>query len=251
MKKYSFILTAVLAAVIFCGCGGNKEKDFAKLMIQARDNMKKGQVKEALHFSQKALECQPNSPEAIVMTALAYESNQKNKEALDTIQKAVKIAPENYFVQYTYGRLLYKFKKNNESIAALKKAVKLNPGKTEARELLARIATEERDSTTAFVQYRELVKTPAYQKKATPWNEIGIFFCQVKKDNKGSLAYVNKAYNMDKKNPSLVLNVAVLCDKTGRKKYAKSFYQYYLKLTARDSSLAKKRAAVEARLKKI
>ena len=125
MKKYSFILTAVLAAVIFCGCGGNKEKDFAKLMIQARDNMKKGQVKEALHFSQKALECQPNSPEAIVMTALAYESNQKNKEALDTIQKAVKIAPENYFVQYTYGRLLYKFKKNNESIAALKKARKV------------------------------------------------------------------------------------------------------------------------------
>ena len=30
MKKYSFILTAVLTAVIFCGCGGNKEKDFAK-----------------------------------------------------------------------------------------------------------------------------------------------------------------------------------------------------------------------------
>lgn len=251
MKKYCFALAAVLSAVIFCGCGGGDEKDFAKMMVQAKDNMKKGQVREALFFSQKALKCNPNSPEAIVMTALAYESNQKNKEALDTIRKGVKIAPKNYFVQYTYGRLLYKFKRNNQSIAALKEAVKLDPGKMEARELLARIATEERDYTTAFVQFRELLKTEAYKGKATPWNETGIFLYQVKKDNRGSLAYFYKAYNLDKTNPSIVLNVAILCDKTGRKTQAKAFYQYYLKLTGRNSALAKKRAAVEARLKKI
>ena len=251
MKKYCLVLTAIFAAVIFCGCWNSDEKDFAKMMIQARDNMKKGQVKEALYFSQKALECQPNSVEAIIMTALAYESNLKNKEALETVQKAVKIAPKNYFVQYTYGRLLYKFKKNTQSIAALKEAAKLNPQKTEARELLARIATEERDYSTAFVQFRELLKTPAYQSKAVPWNEIGVFFYQVKKDNKGSLAYFYKAYGLDKTNPSIVLNVAILCDKTGRTNQAKAFYQYYLKLTSRNSSLAKKRASVEARLKKI
>lgn len=251
MKKYCYALAAILSAVIFCGCGGGDEKDFAKMMIQARDNMKKGQVKEALFYSQKALKCNPNSPEALVMTALAYESNQKNKEALDTIKRAVKIAPKNYFVQYTYGRLLYKFKRNNQSMAALKEAVKLNPKMLEARELLARIATEERDYTTAFAQFQELRKSDTYKGKAIPWNETGIFFYQVKKDYRKSLSCFLWAYKLDKKNPSVVLNVAVLYDKVGKKKNAKIFYQYYLKLTQRDSSLAKKRRAVEARLKRI
>ena len=33
MKKYCFILTAILAAVIFCGCDGGNEKDFAKITL--------------------------------------------------------------------------------------------------------------------------------------------------------------------------------------------------------------------------
>ena len=249
MKKYSFIFSALLSAVILCGCGGNEE-DFAKLMLKAKDSMAKGQVKEALTYSQKAQECQPNSPEAIVMTALAYERNQKNPEALKEIQKAVKIAPKNYFVQYTYGRLLYKNKKTDLSIVALKEAVKLDPKKTEARELLARAATEAKDYETAMQQYHALINDPSYKNKDVVYNEIGVYYYLVKKNYKQSSAYLNKALNANNKvqNPTILLNAAVLCEM--RKFYgaAQAFYRKYLSATERDTSRAKKRAAVNTRL---
>lgn len=258
MKKYGFIFSALLSAVIFCGCGSSEE-DFAKSMLQAKDCMAKGQIKEALIYSQNAQKCQPNSPEAIVMTALALERNQKNHEALEEIQKAIKIAPGNYFVQYTYGRLLYKNKKTDLSIAALKEAVRLNPGKTEAKELLAKAATEAKDYETALKQFQELVKAPNYKNKDIIYNEISVYYYLVKRDYRTSTKYFNAAVKAKKEHsPTLLLNGAVLCEtryntegKNVFRVSAQNLYRRYLAATKRDTSRSKKRAAVEARIKRL
>ena len=249
MRKYGIMLAGILTAVIFCGCG--KKATFAELMAEAEKYAIEGKWEEALDYSKKARKLQQNSPEAIILTTLAYEKNGKINEALEEIRKAVKIAPNEYFVQYTYGRILYRFKKNDQSIEALKKALQLRPESTEARALLARIATEQKEMTTALSSFSKLAKDDEYKNKAVTWNEIGIYFLQTKKDPKTALNYAYKAYNLEKRNPAVVLNFAILCDKNNRIKQAKAFYQYYLALTKRDSSLAKKRAAVEARLKKL
>ena len=66
---------------------------------------------------------------------------------------------------------------------------------------------------------------------------------------KKSLPYFNYAYKLSPSNPVTVLNMAVLCDKyLKRPKDANAFYQRYLTLTQRDSSLAAERAGVEARI---
>lgn len=251
MKKIGVFFAGILFVMILCSCG-NKE-DFSALMNQAEQSAKAGKWEEALTFSKKAQKAQPKSPEAIVMTTLAYEYNGKKNEALAEIRKAVKLSPNNYFIQYTYGRILYGFKKNDQSIAALKKAVELRPESVEALSLLARVATEQKDYTTAYHSHKKLIKIKNYPYKVNSWNEIGIYFYQIKKDNKNALAWVNYAYKdkNGRNNPTVILNMAILCDKNNRKPLAKKFYQYYLKLTAKNAALTQKRAAVDARLRKI
>lgn len=250
MKKYQMAFAGLFAALILCGCGA--EKDFAEMMKKAEECAVAGKWEDALSYSKDAQEVNPNSIEAIILTTLAYEKNGKMNEALSEISNAVKIAPKRYFVQYTYGRILYKFKRNDQSISALKEAVKLNPQSTEAKILLARVANEQKDYRTAYVQYCNLLKDKSFKDKALLYNEIGVYFSQIRRNNNKALEYCNYAYKLSgKNNPSYVLNTAILCEQTKRVKTAKALYQYYCTLTKNDSSLAKNRAAVEARLRSL
>lgn len=251
MKKYHMIFAGLLSALILCGCGA--KDDFAEMMKQAEQCAISGKWEDALTYSKRAQASNPNSLEAIVLTTLSYEKNGKMNEALTEIQKAVKIdsGSKNYFVQYTYGRILYKFKKNDQSLAALKKAVVLRPQSTEARILLARVAKEEKDYQTAYEQYRNLLNNNAFKDKALLHNEIGVYYSQIKMDNRKAREECLNAYKADNKNPVYVLNTAVLCDKLNQKSNAKALYQYYRNLTKNDSSLIKNRAAVDVRLRNL
>ena len=145
-------------------------------------------------------------------------------------------------------------------MTALKAAIKLNPGKFEARELLARVAMEERDYYTALEQFQALEKQSNYKNKAVLWNEIGVFHYREKKNLKDARSNLLKAYKLEGTNPTIVLNLAIICDKsigTARTQKQKTafinnaniLYQRYLTLTREDSSRTTKRKAVQKRMK--
>ena len=249
MMKYRVLFAGFFAAVLLCGCG--KKETFADLMTKAEQDAITGKWETALEYSKDAWKKNPASLEAALLTTLAYEQNGKINEALPEIQKALKLAPKNYFGLYTYGRILYKFKRNDDAMAALNEALKQKPDCTAARILLARIAAEQKDYRTNATQLNALLKDKKYQEKALLYNEIGIYYVQVRKNNRSGLQWCAAAAKLDAVNPVYTLNTAVIQDKTGKIAAARSGYQKYLELTKHDQSLAGKRASVENRLKQL
>lgn len=249
MMKYRILFAGILAALLLNGCG--KKETFAELMTKAEQDAIAGKWETALEYSKDAQKKNPASSEAVLLTAFAYEQNGKINEALLESQKAVKLAPKNYFSLYTYGRILYKFKRNDDAMAALKESLKQNPDCTAARVLLTRIATEQKDYRTSATQLNALLKDKKYQDKALLYNEVGIYYVQVRKNRKSGLQWCAAAVRLDGNNPIYMLNTAVIQDKNGNTADARARYQKYLELTKHNPSLAGKRASVENRLKQL
>ena len=251
LKIYSYIFAGILSLVLLCGCSG-EHRDFQSLIKKSEKFASEGNWEKSLEFSRLAVKCQPKNAEALVLNALALENNGKGNEALEEIAKAASIAPEHFFVQYTRGRMLFERGRYESCIAPLKNALKLRAGNPDTLVLLARVSTIQKNMQEAQYYYSLLAKSKEFSKTPAPWNELGMILLLDAKNPKKSISYFNYAYKLAPSDPTTVLNMAVLCDQhLGKKKEAKAFYQRYLQLTQRDSSLTGERAAVENRIKKL
>ena len=238
MKKYGLILIGIFAVVLFSGCSGERA-DFAELMSKAEKYAVSGEWAKALEYSEAAVKRQPGNAEALILNALALENNGKLNEALEEIAKASVIAPEQFFVQYTHGRMLFERGRYESCIAPLKNALKLRKGNADTLILLARVSTIQKNMPEAKYYYSLLAKDPVFAKHSAPWNELGMIILQEEKNARKSTAYFNYSYKLSPSDPAAVLNMAVLCDvHLNKKPEAKAFYQKYLQLTQRDSSLS-------------
>lgn len=250
MRRY-FLIAAGAFSLFLCGCFGERA-DFSVLMNKAAKYAEGGQWSKALEYSRQALERQPGNVEALVLNALAYENCGQENNALDEIAKAAELAPNSFFVQYTRGRMLFERGRYESCIAPLKNAMKLRPDSVDTAVLLARVSTIQKNMNDARYYYTILAKSNAFSKNPVPWSELGMIILLDANDPKKSIAYFNYAYKLAPSDPATVLNMAVLCDKyLKRNKEAKGFYQKYLTLTQRDSSLSSERAAVEARIRSL
>ena len=258
VKHYGLILVGMLCIILFNGCGNSD--DFAEMMKKGEKSAVNGRWDEALDYGKRALVCQPNSAEALLLTALAYENNGLYHEALEEVKKASAIAPENFFVQYTLGKMYFDRGRYDSSVAPLKTALKLRPYDMNTVILLADVSVKLKNSQDALHYYSILAKHGSYRENPKVWSELGRIMLEQNK-LKASYSYFSWAYSLQKKNPNadIVLNMAVLCDKYPMvkskaqlyKAYAKRYYQEYLRMTQGNSSLARERAAVEARIKAI
>lgn len=257
MKKYGLILTGMVCLFLFSGCGRND--NFAEMMTKAEKSAENGRWDEALSYGQRALACQPENAEALILTALAYENNGLQNEALEEAKKASAIAPETFFVQYTLGKMLYDRGRYESCVAPLKNAHKLRPENMDTVVLLAEVSKKLKNMQDALRYYGILARNPNYKEDPKVWSELGNIMLE-RNNLKQSYSYFSWAYNLQKKkgpNADIVLNLAVFCDKYPPDKskaklyraYAKARYQEYLRMTQGNSSLARERAAVEARIK--
>ena len=131
MKKYFFILSLVLTAVVSYGQKQNTH------IVAGNKLYREEKYDKALPEYMKALELEANSPVATYNIGNTYFRSKRYEEAVKTFDDAIANGDTNMTMKqngfYNKGVALSKQSKLEESIEAYKMAVKLNPADSNAR----------------------------------------------------------------------------------------------------------------------
>ncbi len=207
--------------------------------------------KEAKSKAYRAVKFYPSDPNARIMLALALEQCGQKNNALDEIKTAVKLDKDNFAAQFNLGRILMASDHYDEALGPLKTALKLSPGNQEVVILLARCSQILGLYDDAILYYKALSRGGRYINKPEALNEIAVIMVK-KGEYQKAYGILQLALGKDQDNPSVILNLAIVCDKyMGIKPDALKLYQKYLELTLKNTGLKQTRAEVDARMKEI
>jgi Tfp pilus assembly protein PilF len=100
-SSFVFMFAAVVAALLFVGCGGTMRNDSLRLGFKASVNEL---WDEALLRWQKAVEIAPRSVSAHNNLAVAYEKQARWEDARKEYEKALELDPSNLYVKQNFDR---------------------------------------------------------------------------------------------------------------------------------------------------
>ncbi len=221
------------------------------LLNSAAGCAENGKWSQAVKFASTASDRDPTNTAALLLLAIAYEHTGKPDAALEAAKNAVKTNPDSFMAQYTLGRL-YAHEQNRlqDSIEPLLRAAKLAPDDVDALILLAECSLKLGLPKTPEY-YSRLLQMPKLSKRADLWNQIGVHFAEKGKKNDAVKCF-NTAYVLAPDNPVICLNFGVYLDSyLGRADKAKSYYQRFIDLTAKNLELEPKRQEIKKRLKEV
>ncbi len=206
-----------------------------------------GRWKEALELATAACKADPQSIDAIVMTALCLEQLGKTDDAITLLlPKTDKLKP-HFLGSYTLGRLLLGKNDYEKAFEFLDKAHSLRPDSVDTLALLARCAAKKHLANTPALLLK-LLKTPRFKDSAVLYNELGVYFLQMSQPQ-NALVHLTKAYNLDPQNPIISGNLAVLHDKFLKSpQKAKGYYQSFITLAQNNSLFTAKVKLAQRRM---
>ena len=250
IKKIGFLLTLCLGLALLVGCGG-PPLSTQVLLNQALKDASRGDWKDALESLETIIEREPRNINALIFTAIAYESCGENDLSLNAARLAVKNAPNDFQAQYTLGRLYSKDQqKMQDAITPLLRAEQIKPDDTNTLLLLGRCSTILK-LDSAIKYYKQLLKNKNFKKNSELWNEMGIYYAERQEIRQAASCFV-KAYKFDSSKPLIVLNLATFMDQyVGDSGRALRYYKKYLKLAVPSPSSETQRKRVQARIEKI
>ena len=109
----------------------------------------------------KALELNPDNPEALDSLALALKDLDLLDEAAELARRALEVKPDSDKLHFHYGAILLDQRKLDEATAAVERAIALNTDNAEAVNLMGRIAFVRGDADAALTHSRRaLVMKP-------------------------------------------------------------------------------------------
>ena len=94
---------------------------------------------QALHSFERAVELQPNQPEAVRHLGMAYFGRRYYYLAAETLEKAVRLKPDSTQTQMVLAQSYYHLGKFEQARSAAKKVLLIAPAEKAAQELLAQI----------------------------------------------------------------------------------------------------------------
>lgn len=155
----------------------NPQKAFERLVQQAMDAHRQGNIALASTLYAQALELNPNNPELLNLLSILTFQQGKPQEAIELIQRGITLAPHLADSYNNLGVFLGTVQRNTESLAAFKKAVELNPNHLDGLNNLARQSLALRQFETAkeallrFLKFRQ--DGEAYNNLANCYYETG------------------------------------------------------------------------------
>ena len=207
--------------------------------------------KDAKAKAYKAVKYYPQDPNARVMLGLALEQCGQANNALDEMKNAVELDKKNFMAQFNLGRMLIGGEHYDEALGPLKTALSLSPGNENVLVLLGRVSNVLGLYDDAIKYYAALARGERYANSPEPYNEIGMALVKKGEYDK-AYAILVEGLKKNNGNPSVIINLAILCDKhLNKKDTAIKLYQKYIEATLKNSELEGKRAEVNKRMKTI
>lgn len=205
--------------------------------------------KDAKAKAYKAVKYYPEDSNARVMLGLAMEQCGQANNALDEMKNAVKLDKENFMAQFNLGRMLIAGEHYDEALGPLKTALALSPENENVLVLLGRVSNILGLYDDAIKYYAALIRGERYADGPEPYNEIAMALVR-KGDYDNAYAILVKGLKKNPNSPSVLINLAILCDKhLDKKDTALKLYQKYIEVTLKNSELEGKRAEVNNRMK--
>lgn len=164
-------------------------------VLRGRMNAESGRVTPALSDFSKALQLDPQIPEAHYNSGILHLKNEDVTSALREFNAELEIDPEHDMALFRKAEALNRLERNQEAISNLYKSVELNPRLTQAYLLLAQIQISAGNLTSA-------------------------------------LANLETASRIEPENPEILLQLANLYDRAGRSDEASSTRSKYESLVS-------------------
>jgi len=265
----NIILTIATFLLMFqvTSCSKKPELSVDDILRRAVKHGDQGDWKLALEDAELAVEMSAEDANinAIVMKAIALEYNRKATTGLNEIDKVAASDPTNFMAQFTLGRMLFnKGEKGGGSpyftraLEPLTKAADLRPENTKTQILLAMCMARLGIYDESFRIFNKLRRDERFKAKPEVYNEAAVVkalsFAEDRSQANLDIAksYFLEAYKHGKKNPKVVMNLAVFCDYyLGNKPAAVRFYDRYILLTKDSYQLASQRKEAQTRRNKI
>lgn len=160
-------LGGILLPLVLTGCAGLSQQagpattgeavasPSERLLGQARESHRKGQLNEALSFYERVLDGQPDHVEANVGAGEVLLDMRQPGPALERFERVLKRSPDSVAALEGRGYALLGLRRLNEAGVALKRVVGLNPARWRAWSGLGILADLRRDGASAQGYYQK------------------------------------------------------------------------------------------------
>jgi tetratricopeptide (TPR) repeat protein len=199
-----------------------KESALDLWRLKARDVYYQKKWQDTIDAYRKALEFQPNWPEAYFAIGEAFYYLNLPQKSIPELEKAVSLDPEKFTAHELLGKLYQDTGRQQEAIAQLEEAHRLRPNDREAIYRLYRIYVHNGDTINSSRLQKELQNAVERDKaesngeaRAAILNNTGIEL-EKKGDLIGALDQYDQAAKTDATNVVFQRNAALLLCKMGR-----------------------------------
>ena len=240
----------LLTIFLLSGCGSNIKDPYVLLDNSVNQALHKGNWKKAKNLAKEALTLDPDNLDAQIMYAFTLDQNGEQTEAIRKLRTVISKNPKNFLAQLTLGRILYNMEDNEGAYEFLANAYNLNPDNLDSLILYTQCSSRLLAQNTDEL-LNQLSKNDTYKGKPIIFNEMGVYFAKTGNIKK-ALENLVKAYKLSSKNPTIVLNMAVLCDNYLKQpEKSKFFYKRFISLTDNNPAYNLQREQINKRLKSI
>ena len=235
--KLLLLSAAVAAAALLSGCGENSAAEAMDRGIRRASN---GDWRGARKYSLRAIELEPENPDALVFHAIVCDRLGEYDPALDAARRAVERAPESFVANYLVGKLYSETpERSAQALVSLHKAVRLAPENTNARICLVNAAMKLK-TPQAENYINQLRRMPGFENSPELLNQLGVISFR-KGDFKTARGFFIAAFRNDpeRRRPAILFNIAADFDREpAMRSKAEAFYREFLRLASGGSELA-------------
>lgn len=115
----------------------NEPPPIVRLMMSAVQLHQQGRFDDAERMYKRALEVEPNNPDALHLLGLIEHKRGRNDEALGLIERAIQAKPREPTFHTNLGQVLRSLNRPADAVAAQRRAIELDPRLAEAHSNLA------------------------------------------------------------------------------------------------------------------
>ena len=244
------LIIILFAVILLSSCSNDIKDPYVFLDNSVNQALNNGDWKKAEKLAKSALKLDPENLDAKVMFAFTQDQNGEQTEAIKNLRGVISKNPDNFLAQLTIGRILYDMEDYEGAYDSLANAYNLQPNSLDALILYTQCSAKLLAQNTDEL-LSKLSESKAYKGKPIIYNEMGVYFARTGNTRK-ALENLVKAYKLSSKNPTIVLNMAVLCDKYLKQVIkSKFFYERFITLTDNNPAYNLQREQIISRLKSI
>jgi tetratricopeptide (TPR) repeat protein len=190
------------------------------------------QYEEATRHLQEALRIKPDDVEALVHLGAVYSARGMATEAVSTLQRSLQLDPNNASAYFNLGVAAYRQDKRREAIKHWSRTVELAPEDHDAHYNLGVALEQEGDSRRAIEHYQKTVQLkPDY---AEAQASLGMALCAKGAFTEG-LAPLSKAADLEPNDTAIRYNLAITLARTQQCDKAIGHLNWIIRLEPRNT----------------